>query len=126
MPSTLSAYLANKLLDATVRQVDFTAPTAVYLALFSDSNGATELSGNGYARKDVTAAFGDAASASSIANTVAIDFATASGAWTAVAYVKLMDASSGGNVLRGKAAALSALTTGQFHHIAIGGLTLTQ
>ncbi len=125
MSSTHSAYWANKILNAMCRQVNITAPTAVYLALFSDAAGTTELSGSSYARKDVSAMFGDAASASSIANTVAFDMATASGAWLAVAHVKLMDASTSGNVITGKALAMGALISGESHHFAIGGVTFT-
>lgn len=125
MASNNSAYFANKILDCALRATNITAPTNVYLALYSDA-GSTELSGNNYSRINVTSKFGTAASGSSIANDASIQSATASGAWAAVAYVKLMDASSGGNILLGKAISLGALASGEFHNFAVGAVTFTE
>lgn len=98
MPDGKSVFYANAILSR-LRGVDLAALATVYLALF-DAAGA-ELSGNGYARKAVTANDTNFPTESNrqISNGVAIDFDAASGAWSDIYRAKLMDASSGGNVL---------------------------
>lgn len=114
------------ILDCYFNQTNITAPTAIYLALFSSAPddagaGGTELSGNGYARVDVTAAF-SAASGGAVTNSAAIDFPTASGAWSAAVAWGLYTASSGGTYLFGDSCSLGTLSSGQFHRIPAGDL----
>ena len=75
-----SDYLENKLLDHTLGSSAFSQPSNLYIGLstgtFADANSGTELSGNGYARKQVT--FGTASSGS-ITNSGAVEFDTATG-----------------------------------------------
>jgi hypothetical protein len=114
------------ILDCYFNQTNITAPTAIYLALFStahndDGTGGTELTGNGYARVDVTAAF-SAASGNAVTNSAAVDFPTASGAWAAANGWALMSASSGGTYILGAACSLPALASGEFHRIPAGDI----
>ncbi len=117
------------ILDCYFNQTNITAPTALYLALFPSApdvagSGGTEISGNGYARVDVTAAF-SAASGGTVTNSAAVDFPTASGAWSAAVAWGLYTASSGGTYLLGGSCSLGALASGEFHRIPAGDLDYT-
>jgi len=94
----LSNYLADALLDHTLRNVAYTSPTTVYLALFSvatDANDSgTEVVGGSYARQAVT--FNAAVDGTAISGG-AVQF-TDMPAVTVVGS-GLYDASVGGNLL---------------------------
>jgi hypothetical protein len=119
----------NAILNCYLRGTNITAPANRFLAIYSssptDAGGGTELSGNGYARVDVTSSFGNPAASGALSNSVVIDFATASGNWAAGTAVGLFDASTNGNLLAWTTHALDALTANQFHRIAIGDLDFT-
>ena len=98
--------------ETTVLQWTFTTdsvtrPTAWYLGLFTanpdeDGSGATEISGNGYARKSVSFSV----SGNLATNSAAVEFDVATGSWGTISHVAVFDASSGGNQI-----AYAALTT---------------
>ena len=95
----VSRYLANALLNHTLRNVTYTSPAAVYLALFTtmpatDGTGGVEVAGGSYARQAIT--FGAAANGVS-SNSAAATF-SALPAVTLVG-VGLFDASTAGNLL---------------------------
>lgn len=96
----ISTYLANKLLDHSLRNVSFTPPTAVYVALYtSDPTAAdtgTEVSGGGYARQQVTF---NVASGGQITNNSDIIFPTATASWGTITHIGIRDAATGGNLL---------------------------
>jgi hypothetical protein len=97
-----STYVANKLLDHTLRNTAYTTPgTLVYVSLHTGTLTAamteTECSGNNYGRVQVTA--WDAASNGATQNTNTISFPTPSGTWGAVASAGIFDAASTGNGL---------------------------
>jgi hypothetical protein len=69
---------------------------ALFTAAPSDAGGGTEVSGNNYARTDIT--FGAAASGA-IANSSPVNFPTPSGSWGACSHFGIFDASSAGNLL---------------------------
>jgi len=113
---TLSDYLENKLLDHVFRAQAYTAPTTIYVALFtsacSDSAAGTEVSGGSYARPGLAASLvnwaGTQATASTTAssgtsgttsNNAVITFATPSAGWGTVTHIGLMDAVTSGNML---------------------------
>ena len=54
----MSNYLENALLNGTLNATTYTAPAAVYVALYTsdptDANTGTEVSGGSYARQSVT------------------------------------------------------------------------
>lgn len=107
MSFAFSDYLESALLNATLRNVAFTSPSAVYLALFTADVGeagpGTEVSGGSYARQAITfgapAADAGPATTTSCANTAAINFPTATANWGTIGYWAIFDASSGGNML---------------------------
>ena len=120
----LSDYLENKLTDHVFRGVAYTAPTTIYVALFtsacSDAAAGTEVSGGSYARPGLAASTTNWAATNgattttnpstgtggTTSNNVAITFATPSVGWGTVTYIGLMDAVSAGNLL-----VCTALTT---------------
>lgn len=115
--SNFTNYLENKLVDHIFRGQTFTAPAALYVALFtaapSEAGGGTEVSGNGYARVAIANSLANWAGTQSAgsttassgttgvtSNNAAINFPTpTSTGWGTVTHMALMDASTGGNML---------------------------
>jgi len=104
MAGNMSDYLEVALLNHVFRNTPYTSPTTVYAALFLTTPGETnigsEVVGNGYVRKAV--AFTSPVQISNIAtifNSADISFPAATGSWGTVAYIGLMDALTGGNLL---------------------------
>lgn len=114
--SSLSDYLENKLIDHVLRGQTFTAPTNVYVALFtgapSDSGGGTEVSGGSYARVQVACSLANFAGTQSAgsttassgtggqtSNNAAVTFPAPTANWGSVTHFGIFDASSGGNLL---------------------------
>ncbi|HNY80767.1 MAG TPA: hypothetical protein PKO46_21005 [Sedimentisphaerales bacterium] len=95
---SFSAYAANKVLDHYTGKAAWTMPT-VYVALFvGDPEGAgTEVSGNGYSRKQTAAADWNSASGGATSNAQALTFPQATGSWGTVDHFALYDAATGGN-----------------------------
>jgi hypothetical protein len=125
--SEISNYLENALINATLRNTAYTSPTTVYVALYTtdptDADTGTEVSGNGYARQSVTFS---APSDGATSNSAAVEFPQATGSWGTVAYIGLLDASSGGNLLyHTPLDASKTIATGDVFRIAIGSLTVT-
>jgi hypothetical protein len=136
--SAASDYLENKLLDHVLRYstAPYTAPSTVYLALFTSINyleanniaSASEISGTGtaYARQAIT--FGNAATNGSITNTAAITFPTATADWGIVTTVAVMDGGTRaqGNVLfYGNLTISKNVTVGDTFTINTNNLTVT-
>lgn len=99
---SFSDYLEDKVLDHVFGGTAYTAPTTLYVGLFtstaSDSAAGTEVSGNGYARQ--TAAFTvSGTSPTTAASSANIEFPEATGSWGTITYAGIFDASSSGNML---------------------------
>jgi hypothetical protein len=97
----LSDYAEDKLVDHLLGTSAFTAPSAVYLALFSDDPqddaSGTELTGEpGYARQEIT--FG-ASSGGTASNSSAETYTSSSGDWPTVTHFAVFDALTTGNML---------------------------
>lgn len=95
----MSDYLEGKVLEHTLDIASYTAPTAVYLALYTtaptDAGGGTEVSGNAYARQAVTfERTGNVAS-----NASQISFPSPTGSWGTVVAFGIFDALTTGNLL---------------------------
>lgn len=112
--AAMSNYLENKLVDAIFRAQAFTFPTTVYVALYTadptDAGGAGEVSGGGYARKDVACSLttwkstqnDDVASTGSTGNTknsADIVFAAPTANWGSITHFAICDALTAGNIL---------------------------
>jgi len=123
----MSNYLENALINGTLRATSYTAPTTVYVALYTsdptDADTGTEVSGTSYVRQSVT--FG-APSNGVTTNSAAVEFPQAGGSWGTVTYIGLRDASTAGNLLYHTALDTSkTIATGDVFRIAIGSLSVT-
>lgn len=134
--SAASNYLENKVLDHVIGGTAYTAPTTLYLALFTNDSGnaatnleagtlSDEVSTNttGYGRKVVS--FNAASSGSSTTGaTVTFDAATAN--WGTITHVAVMDASTSGNVLFWGAVTTSkTIESGDTFQVSSGNLTVS-
>jgi hypothetical protein len=125
--SEMSNYLENALINATIRGTNFTAPTTIYVALFTsdptDAGSGTEVSGGSYARTAVTfAAPSNGVSASNADCT----FPTATGTWGTVGWIGLYDALTTGNLLYHTPLDSSkSITSGDIFRISSGNLSVT-
>ncbi len=123
----MSDYLENMLVDHVFRNTTFPTPGTVYVALYSidptDADNGTELTGNGYARKEIVMG---AATNGTSTNTADVLFDTASGDWTTVTHIGIRDAATTGNLLMHKILASSVtVTSGNNFRITAGDLELT-
>jgi len=124
-----SDYLENKLVDHTLRNVTYTPPATVYLALFTstatlaqlEANTITnELTGGSYTRQAVTFA---AAAGGGTSNSATITFSNLPAA--TLNFVAVMDAASAGNILYYVQMGSSITTSaGDGYQINAGGLTI--
>ena len=91
--AALSTYMANKIIDHMLRNQAFTPPGAVYVALFTSSTGLStsnptgEVSGNGYARRQITLT---AASNGASDNSADITFPEATGSWGTITHMAIV------------------------------------
>lgn len=99
-----SNYWKMAALNAALRGTNFTAPTSVYVALYtSDPTAADtgqEVTGGAYARQAVT--FSAPTTGSNLAttsNTADVNFAIATTDWGLVTHIGLRSAATGGNLL---------------------------
>lgn len=123
---SFSDYLETKVLDHVFAGTAYTAPTTLYVALFtaapSDSGGGTEVSGGGYARQ--TIAF--TTSGDTTSNNAAVEFPTATANYGTVTHVGIYDASSAGNLMAWAALTSSkTIETGDVFRIPSGDLDIT-
>jgi hypothetical protein len=104
MALQISNWLSAQLLNAALRNMAFTPPTTVFLALYtSDPTAAdtgTEVSGGSYARKAVT--FGAPAVAGgkqTVVSMADVEFPIATADWGLVTHVGIRTALTGGNLM---------------------------
>ena len=106
--SAFSTFLENELLDHILRNAAYTAPSSVWIALFTADNGleggtiSGEVSGGAYARMEVGGASGRTFSIAvngTTDNDQDITWVTATADWGTVTHMAIMDASTAGNVL---------------------------
>ncbi len=125
--AALSNYAENEMLDHMLGTGSFTAPSNVFLSLWTsdptDAGSGTELSGSSYARQDIN--FG--ASSSGVATSSGVvTFDTASGSWGLVTHIGIHDAVSSGNLLfHGALTASKTIASGDIMQIADGAITIT-
>lgn len=125
--SAASDYLENKILEHTLGITSYTAPTTVYLALFTsdptDAGTGTEVSTGGYTRQSIS--FGTVASGS-VSSNADITFGPASANYGTVTHIGVYDASSAGNLLyHGSLSASKTIETNDSFVVESGDLTIT-
>lgn len=125
--SQMSNYLENALVNGTLRGTTYTAPTTVYVALYTtdptDADTGTEVSGGSYARQSVT--FGAPSNGVST-NSAAVTFPTATASWGTIGWIGIRDASSGGNLLyHAPLTASKTISSGDIFTISTNNLSVT-
>lgn len=125
--SEMSNYLENALVNGTIRGTTYTAPTTVYLALYtsdpSDADTGTEVTGGSYVRQSIT--FGAPSNGSST-NSAAIEFPQCTADWGIITHVGIRDAVTAGNLLyHTPLDASKTISTGDVFKITAGNLSVT-
>lgn len=123
----ISNYLENALINGTIRGTTYTAPTTVYIGLYTsdptDANTGTEVSGGSYARQSATFA---APSNGSSASNADVTFPQATANWGTIGWIGILDASTSGNLLYHTPLDVSkTIDSGDIFKIASGNLTVT-
>ena len=131
--SAASDYLELKVLDHVLKYstAPYTAPTTLYLALFTATTGLetnspsaeVSTSGTAYARQAVTFA---TASAGSSSTNATVTFPAATANFGTITHVAIMDASTAGNVLfHGAVTTSKTIETGDTFQVSSGNLTVS-
>lgn len=123
----MSNFLENALINGTLRATTYTAPTTVYVGLYTsnpmDDKSGTEVSGGSYSRTAVT--FG-APSNGVTTNSAAVEFPQATADWGTVGWIGILDASTSGNLLYHTPLDISkVISSGDVFKIAVGSLSVT-
>ena len=123
----MSNYLENALINVTLRATSYTAPTTVYVALYTsdptDADTGTEVSGGSYARTAVTFA---APSNGVSTNSADVTFPTCTLAWGTVTHIGIRDALTSGNLLyHTPLDASKTIDLGDIFKITTGNLSVT-
>lgn len=121
-----SDYLETAVLNHVFGGSSYTAPTTLYVALYtsapSDTGGGTEVSGGAYARQ--TATF--TVSGGTASNTAAIEYSTATADYGTVVAVGVFDALTSGNLLAyGTLTTSKAVSTGDVFRFNASALDIT-
>jgi hypothetical protein len=127
MASEMSTYLQNKVINVSLRNTAYTAPTTVYVGLFTttlDAAGTgTEVSGGSYSRTAVT--IGAPSSGVSVSS-ADVTFPTATASWGTVTYMGIYDASTSGNLLYfSPLDSAKTIDTGDIFKISAGSLSVS-
>lgn len=123
----MSNYLENALINGTIRGTTYTAPSTVYVGLYTsdptDANTGTEVSGGSYARTAVTFA---APSNGVTTNNADVTFTQATASWGTVGWIGILDASTSGNLLYHTPLDVAkTIDSGDIFKIATGSLSVT-
>ena len=119
-------FLETEILDHVFAGAAYTAPSTLYLGLFTsapgETGGGTELSGSAYVRKAV--AF--TTSGNTTSNNAAVEFPTATGSWGTVTHVGVFDAATSGNLMAYATLSSSkTIDTGDVFRVPSGDLDIT-
>lgn len=131
MAGSFSDYLELKLLDHVFSGTAYTAPTTLYVGLYTsaptDAGGGTEVSGNNYSRVSCTPSttFGSASSGA-ITTIAAVTFPQASGSWSTVVAFGIFDQATSGNLIAwGDLTVAKLIQTGDTASFAAGDIDIT-
>ena len=119
-------FLETEILDHVFAGAAYTAPSTLYLGLFTsapgETGGGTELSGSAYVRKPI--AF--TTSGDTTSNNAAVEFPTATGSWGTVTHVGVFDASTSGNLMvYATLTASKTVASGDVFRVPSGDLDIT-
>lgn len=128
-----SDYLEDAILNAVLRNVSYTSPTTVYVALFttatSDAGGGTEVpNSNGYGRTAIT--FSAPSPSGTITSSADCTFPQASGGnWGTITHFAIVDSAThgGGNFLyHGAFSSSKTIDDGDTFKIPAGDMDITE
>jgi len=124
-----SDYLEDKVLEHVFGGNAYSAPSTLYVALYtsapSDTGGGTEVSGGGYVRKTTTFNV-SGTNPTTASNAGAIEYPTATANYGTVVAVGIFDASSSGNLLAyANLSASKVVSTGDVFRFNTGDLDVT-
>lgn len=103
--ASMTNYLADAILNETLRNTNYVPPVTVYLSLHTADPTRTgshtaEVAVGGYARKAITfAAPADSGTDEQVKNSALVDFGTATADWGIVTHWGIEDAATLGNML---------------------------
>ena len=125
-----SDYLEDKVLNHVFGGTAYTAPSTLYVALYtaapSDTGGGTEVSGGSYARKSMPDMTVSGTSPTTATNGAAVEFVTETGSWGTVSHVGVFDALTSGNLLGWAALTASkTVSSGDVFRFDAGDLDIT-
>lgn len=120
-----SAYIQDKILESIFKNVAFTPPASLYVALYTTNpnadNSGTEVTGGSYARKVVTFA---ASSSGSIPSNAALAFTSLPTA--VITHYGVLDAATAGNLITyGALPSPISANSGDEVTVASGSITFT-
>tara|TARA_R100000773_G_C4221358_1_gene120551 strand:+ start:9868 stop:10260 length:393 start_codon:yes stop_codon:yes gene_type:complete len=124
-----SDYLEDKVLKHVFAGSAYTAPSTLYVALYTvaptDTGGGTEVSGGAYARQ--TAAFSvSGTDPTTASNSAAIEYPTATANYGTVVAVGIFDASTSGNLMAyANLTSSKVVSTGDVFRFNAGDLDIT-
>ena len=124
---SFSNYLETEILDHVFGGAAYTAPSTLYLALFTavadgEAGSVTEVSGGGYARQSMAMTV----SGNTASNTSAVEYPTATANYGTVTHVGVYDASTAGNLMAYASLTSSkAIETGDVFRVPAGDLDIT-
>jgi hypothetical protein len=124
-----SDYLEDKVLDHVFGGVAYTAPSTLYVALYTvaptDTGGGTEVSGGAYARQTATFSV-SGTDPTTASNTAAIEYPTATADYGTVVAVGVFDALTSGNLLAyANLTASKVVSSGDIFRFNTGDLDIT-
>lgn len=123
----MCTWLENKLLDHTLRNIPYTPPPTVYVALLTADptevgNTTYEVSGGAYARQALTF---DESSGGITQIKYDVEFPQATANWGTITHVLILDAKTGGNpMLHGALNVAKTITVDDILKIPLGKLTV--
>ena len=127
--SGFSDYLEDKVLDHVFGGNAYTAPSTLYVALYTvaptDTGGGTEVSGGAYARQTATFSV-SGTDPTTASNTAAIEYPTATADYGTVVAVGVFDALTSGNLLAyANLTASKVVSSGDIFRFNTGDLDIT-
>lgn len=125
----VSNYLEDLLINHVFRNISYTPPTSVFIALYTsdptDADTGVEVSGGAYARQQMTAGF-TVPALGACENAAGIVFPTATASWGLITHIGIRDALTGGNLLfHGELTPNEQVDTGDDFSIAAGALDVS-
>jgi hypothetical protein len=123
---SFSNYLETEILDHVFGGNAYTAPSTLYLALFTaapgETGGGTECTGTSYARQTITFTV----SGNEASNSAAVEFPTAGSNWGTISHIGVFDALTSGNLLAyGALTASKTVESGDVFRVPSGDLDIT-